>query len=164
MELLPLYDASMRNAAALVEQAELLLSHRHHARAFALAFTAYEEIGKAQLIADFFNDVVSEKEFEAAFQDHRLKAAYVSRVVALSLENLQDATIEYDRTKVADLFLKRTQALYVDRGDGMSPIIPSETIDVTLAEKAISRVKEEIHSIQFAEYLNGRIGSKGLFK
>src|SRR5437773_11997288 len=78
--LLRLYRACLRNAGALLVEAKLLLAHRHYARAYALAFTAYEEIGKSQVVADFFEDVASKKELDDAFRAHNPKVAYVRRM------------------------------------------------------------------------------------
>jgi AbiV family abortive infection protein len=46
----------MKNARELIQESKILLNHGHHARAFCLAFTAYEEIGKGQVVADYIMD------------------------------------------------------------------------------------------------------------
>ena len=53
--LLQLYDACLKNATALLAEADLLFTNGHHARAFALAHTGWEETGKSQIVADFLN-------------------------------------------------------------------------------------------------------------
>ena len=76
MSLCKLYSACMQNATDLLAEAELLFDHDHLSRAFALAYTGWEEVGKAQLVGDYSSQMVAEEEFEAAFRDHHLKAAY----------------------------------------------------------------------------------------
>jgi len=44
-----------------------------YARAYALAFTALEEISKSQMAADVFTGFIDEEEFWAVFRDHRKK-------------------------------------------------------------------------------------------
>lgn len=162
-ELLPLYSACMKNANQLTQEAQLLLDHGHHARAFCLAFTAYEEIGKAQVVADFINDCVSTEEFDAAFRSHTLKSAYVGRHVSISRHG-RDATLVYDEATSRDLIATRMDSLYVGRHSNGQPRPPQDTVDSDCAQKMIEAAVEEIHSIEHAEWLNQRIGSKGLFK
>ena len=79
--LLRLYDACISNAEDLLTEAETLFERQHYARAYALAYTSLEEIGKAHIVADFWTGVVSEEEFYEAFRNHKLKAAYIQRLV-----------------------------------------------------------------------------------
>lgn len=55
-ELLGIYNSCLENAEELIEEAELLFTHGHFPRAYALGFTAYEELGKSQIVADLFTD------------------------------------------------------------------------------------------------------------
>ena len=66
MFLLELYDACLRNAAELLAKAKLLLNHDHAARAFALAYTGWEEVGKAQLVGDYANEMVADERFRGS--------------------------------------------------------------------------------------------------
>jgi AbiV family abortive infection protein len=148
----------------LVDEAELLLAHDAAARAFALAFTALEEIGKSQLVADFFNDQVSEAEVAAAFRSHHIKLAYLDRRVRIDGKLGSDATIEYDTAALNPLATRRHDALYVNHGAAFKPQEPSALIDPGEARDLIDTAIRELHAIEHAEELNGRIGSKGLFK
>jgi AbiV family abortive infection protein len=159
MSLLDLYEACLANAAALVDEADLLLSNGHTARAYALGFTAYEEVGKSQIVADRFEDVVSEKEFVEAFHIHGPKAAYVGRHV-----RLPDGTVEYDPAKMKTHFEARNNALYVGRDSANRPLAPAQAVSRADAESVIRAVRKELDYIRFAEHVNGRIGTKGLFK
>ncbi len=162
--LLRLYYACLENARVLLEEAELLLKPGSAARAFALAFTAYEEIGKSQVVADFYNDQVAESEFASAFRLHHLKLAYLERVVRLSAGTLLEGTIEYDVRKLNPLTGRRNDALYVNYVNGFEPRSPADAITRDQAQEMIDAGYEELESIARAEELNGRIGSKGLFK
>lgn len=159
--LLKLYAACLSNAQELVNEAELLLENGHIARAYALGFTAYEEIGKSQIVADRVDDIVSEAEFEEAFRSHTLKAAYVARHISLGTEG---ATVVYDRNAVKAYYQARIAALYVSLGPDNKPETPSAKISREQAEGVIDTVKSELDSIVNAEWLNQRIGTKGLFK
>lgn len=93
-----LYSACLKNASELLEESRLLLSHGYHARAYFLAHTAMEELGKSQVVADFSNDQVAMSEFQAAFQDHSFKVAYMNRHVEIP-RNWEDDDwlITYDK-------------------------------------------------------------------
>jgi AbiV family abortive infection protein len=66
---------------SFLEEAQILLSNGRAPRAYMLAFTALEELGKSELVADYFNDAVAESEFKEAFRDHKLKLRYLQRAV-----------------------------------------------------------------------------------
>ena len=164
--LLRLYAACVANAEALLDDARLLLNNGRSARAFALAFTAYEEIGKSQVVADAYYGIVSPSELKDAFRKHDLKAAYVGRTVRLEQPSgtAAEATIEYDAVDARQLFEARQCSLYVDFGPDYSPAIPVDSIDRDRAEQMIETVARELEAVAWAEMLNGRIGTKGLFK
>jgi hypothetical protein len=71
------------NAIALLQEAQLLSSKGRHARAFALACTALEEIGKSQYAADVYTGFVPPDDFEKFIRKHEFKSAYPSRFVEL---------------------------------------------------------------------------------
>jgi AbiV family abortive infection protein len=52
-----------------------LFDREKYARAYALAFTALEEISKSQLAADVFTGLITDEEFQECFRDHRKKIA-----------------------------------------------------------------------------------------
>lgn len=157
--LLALYSACITNAEDLLEEAELLLSKGHAARALALAYTSLEEVGKTHLVADYVTDVVSLSEFRRAFSDHNLKAAYFRRWATLP-----DGIIEYDTEGAKTGFLERNAALYVGLGPEFTAETPSQAITPEYAEEVIRSVQVLLHEMASAEWMNGRIGSRGLFK
>ncbi len=160
----------MENAVELKEEAELLLLNRHYARAVALAITAREELGKAQIIADRLDGCVSRSEFERAFRRHDLKAAYVSRRIDLQIgpatgdsKGVASGTITYDLQLGQQLFALRSNSLYVG-WDGSKPLTPSETVTPELAEQAVASVKSSIEHELTMQYLTERIGTRSQFK
>ena len=164
--LLRLYEACIENAEALVDDARLLAQNGRFARAFALAFTVYEEVGKSQIVANAYYGLVAVSELTGAFRRHDLKVAYVDRVVRLEPASAsgQDATIEYEPIEAQALFQARMRSLYVDFGMDYAPAMPGDAISQGQAEYMIEVVVRELEAIAWAETLNGRIGTKGLFK
>lgn len=163
-ELLTLYSACMSNAYCLRDEARLLQEHGHNSRAFFLALTAFEEIGKAQIVADFFSNYVSEGEFQEAFRKHRIKLKYNSRSVSITTKPSYSVELEYEQTDTSSLERARGASLYVEYAKDMTPLLPKEQITAENAEAMLERLDQEINAIQHAEWLNQRVGSAGLFK
>ena len=168
--LLVLYHACARNANDLLAEAHILREKRRFARAAFLALTAFEEMGKAQLVADYAMGCVALAEFKKAFADHRLKSSYMMRGVAIKVGDLpnggyrvEDSTIVYDPRQATYQIQMREKALYVSFEQGYKAIEPS-TIGEDELDDILERVEEHFQAIEHAEWLNGRIGSKGLFK
>ena|SRR2546426_8289566 len=163
--LLKLYAACLHNAEQLCDDAELLFEARHFPRAYALAFTALEEIAKAHAIADYFTGVLSHSEFTNAFHKHRMKAAYLDRVVTIECLPSAVATVEYDERAVESQVISRMRAFYVDFGVNYAPMTPCDAIDSDMAGRAIERARALLHEIIVNdEYFGHQIGTKGLWK
>ena len=163
--ILPLYHACEENAVELLEEAEILFAKKRYARAFFLAFTALEEIGKSQLVADYLTDCISEEEFQDAFRKHAIKVSYLYRYILVPDEiGQEEARIEYDKEESKDNIRRRMESLYVSLTDNHKVSKPKDNIDRNTAMEMIDEVKEHLSSIINAEWLNQRIGSKGLFK
>jgi AbiV family abortive infection protein len=162
--LLQLYDACLKNATALLAEADLLFTNGHHDRAFALAHTGWEETGKSQIVADFLNRMVSEEEFEAAFKDHKLKSAYSWRTFVLNPANVSDSTIEYDRNKADTALQKRHASLYVEKQKDFSPVVPESQVSTEEAYAVIEALRKELRNIRFYDAVNERVGSESFLK
>jgi AbiV family abortive infection protein len=145
------------NAVDLISDAEILCQVGKFARSFALAIIAWEELGKSQIAADYYSELLSDKEYKAAFKEHRMKTSYLNRAGAINGKEF--LTVAYNTTLGHRLEEARQTALYAS---GKS--VPREAIDQENAKEIIDRVNEHIHYIRFAEEFNGRIGSKALFK
>jgi AbiV family abortive infection protein len=70
---LKLHQIAHNNAVQLVGEAEILFKAGRYCRAYALAFTALEEISKSQLAADVFTGLIPEQEFQTQYRDHKAK-------------------------------------------------------------------------------------------
>ena len=163
--ILPLYHACKENAVALLDEAEILFDQKRYARAFFLAFTALEEVGKSQLVADYLTDCISEEEFRDAFKRHDLKVAYLYRCVFVPDKiGQKEAKIEYNMEDSKDEIRLRMNSLYVSLTDNHELSKPEDKVDRKSAMEMIEEVKEHLNSILNAEWLNQRLGSKGLFK
>lgn len=154
-----LYDACLHNSKALIEEAELLFKHDHFARAFSLGITAYEELGKSQIVADYFNDMTSLIEFNDAFKKHDIKSAYNARKFDLNI-----STITYDVKKSKGLLKCRNDSLYVNYNDDFEPQEPINIINSEDAAKVIKAARKELEDIIKMAAITERIGSKSFMK
>lgn len=161
---LRLYDACLKNADQLLDEAEILSKNSHHARALALALFAYEEIGKSQVVADYFNNMVSKKEFEEAFSSHEIKSAYNARQFHIVNTNPFEASIVYERTKAKEYSQYRMASLYVDYSENYEPQLPCEHITFEDASSAITACRKKINYIRTMAAATERIGSKSFTK
>jgi len=155
-----LYRACLSTAWGLLDEAQMLTEKQSYARAYALAFTATEEIGKALVVADYVYDLVSEQEFQDAFKKHEIKLAYLESVFSAA-----NGEPERDAVMLRQNFLQRMSALYVGKSDDGSPEKPQQCVSRDSALQMIAKVQEYLTSILSAEWLNSpRIGSKALLK
>jgi len=162
--LLDLHHACLRNADDLLEEAELLLSHGKAPRAFMLAFTALEELGKSQLVADYFNDMVAKAEFDEAFRDHRLKLKYLQRVVDAPSTTGGAWTIEYENELPLPEPQRRMDSLYVHYKERFEPVMPAKKISKEDASTLIREVREAIDETRELSYFTERFGTKAFTK
>jgi AbiV family abortive infection protein len=70
---LRLYRAAFNNAGRLVDDAETLYAAKRFPTAYALAFTALEEIAKSQVAADVFTGLITEEQFNRYYLSHAKK-------------------------------------------------------------------------------------------
>lgn len=151
-----MYANCRRNAIDLLNEARLLYQNERYARAVAIGITAWEELGKSQIAADYYTGVVSEGTYKAAFKDHRLKTSYLARMAIIDGTNEFKVGLNLDvGHRLEDV---RQKALYVSQSS--SPEIFSKDD----AEFVLERVWSHLQYIEHAEELNERIGSRGLFK
>jgi len=166
MKLGELYEACMANSGRLLEAAKVLGKNGYYAQAFFLALTAWEEIGKAQVVADYSEDCVSREEFDKAFHEHSLKHAYLSRKVELTTSGntVTDATITYDVKRGKELAKWREHALYVSLGQDFDSFSPDAQISDKQCQNIIFEVEGYTQYLRHMEYITERIGIKSLTK
>lgn len=169
---LEIYKEAHNNAVDLLKEAELLFNHKHFARAYALAFTALEEISKSQFAADVFTGLSSDEEFKKFYKNHRQK---IDRVAWAHLDaNEYPHNLKWvgpDRDDVerinpqAPLFQKRQGSLYVEVGDKDRLLKPSKQISAKDAEEIMQIVEVALQRIwEVTEYHGHQIGTKGFMK
>ena len=160
---LNLYNASLKNARELLRESEILFEKEKYARAYALAFTALEEISKSQLAADVFTGLIAEEDFKKAYRDHREK---IDRMV-WATEDAKEylAMPEEDYLDVQEVsFANRQSAMYVGF-DGGKAISPSDVIGREQARSIIHTVAVALQRIfEVTEYMGHQIGTKGFMK
>jgi len=162
-DFLTIYSSAHRNACQLLSEAEILFEHRGFARAFALAFTALEEISKSQLAADVFAGFIEVSEFQALFRHHKEKIARMDWVYEDEPTCYWDFD-ELGRIRGKPSFADRNDALYVDV-DGKRVRRPEDVIQEEQAKGMISAVRLALERIWVTtEFWGHQIGTKGLLK
>lgn len=159
-QLLKTYRACIRNAVDLLADAELLLERGSYPRAYALAFTALEEIVKSQLAADLFTGIIDRAEFDRAFRDHRRK---IERSI-WATDWAYGAFRELPEDAVLPSFAKRMATLYVDVDDELGPLRPPDSVSEYEARELIRTSHAGLDKIQQWEWMGEQIGTKGFMK
>lgn len=118
VELLEQYrDAALSNAQALLEEAALLLSHGHFARAYFLAASSIEESGKAvqafEGLGRNLNDPAVAHRLKRQFEDHSLKVTAAFSPWIQATPNIRDEIMTFVRMMV-DLKFGREASMYTD--------------------------------------------------
>jgi AbiV family abortive infection protein len=118
-QLLELVHALLENARSLASDARLLSENGRHARCFALAALAGEELGKIEYCLDrlFGAPTLTDKEFRRSWQSHSEKltglvayqAAFVEEAISVDVPALRERTQSVGRRKM--------EAIYVDYND-----------------------------------------------
>jgi AbiV family abortive infection protein len=162
-EFLALYNASLQNASQLQAEAEVLFDKEKYARAYALAFTALEEISKSQLAADVFTGLITVDEFNECFRDHRKKIERMAWATDDAKHYL--AMPEEDYIEVQEVtFASRQSAMYVGFKNGKA-VSPSDVIERETARSIIHTTQTAIQRIiEMTEYWGHQIGTKGFMK
>lgn len=170
---LEIYKAAHNNAADLLKEAELLFDHKYFTRAYALAFTALEEISKSQFAADVFTGLQKEEEFDKFYRDHRKK---IGRVAWAHLDaNSYPHNLKWVGPDIDDVeqinpqephFYKRQDALYIGIDFKNQKIVkPNNKISEADAKEMIRIVEVALWRIwEVSEYYGEQIGTKGFMK
>lgn len=162
-EFLELYRVAHNNAVDLLSEAELLFQNKKYARAYALAFTALEEISKSQLAADVFTGLIEENEFWNHFRNHRKK---IDRM-AWATEDAQHF-LDYEEGEYLNVgtptFDNRMNALYT-QFDGKTAQSPAKAITAEDAQSIVHTVRVALDRIiEMTEFWGHQVGTKGFMK
>lgn len=144
-ELLEAYqNAALKNASELMEEAKLLLSNKHYARAYFLALSSIEETGKAHLAFDakgrnFSNGGVCEI-IKQKFENHsnKITSAFICWLNSTKLSEAEEF-IKSATKLMIDLKYGREKSMYIDvKENDQSISIPSEMVRPIAAENCVS--------------------------
>lgn len=155
---LSVFRRSKSNSRSLLEEARILSERGYYSRAVALAIMSYEELGKSQIAADFYTGILPEPFYRRAFYKHE-KTSYTSRHAALGDHEKVKHGFYIDNDVAKALETIRQQAIYVDESNDPLGVHSAEDADAV-----IEKVMQHHEAIEHAEFVNGRIGSKALFK
>jgi len=155
---LTVFHRSKSNSESLLEEARILRERGYYSRAVALAITSYEELGKSQIAADFYTGLLPKSFYLRAFYKHE-KTSYTSRHAAIGDHENVKHGFYIDNEVANNLERIRQQAIYVDETNDPLCLYGLEDADII-----IEKVEQHHQAINYAEDLNGRIGSKALFK
>jgi AbiV family abortive infection protein len=171
---LKIYNAGNKNATDLLKAAEVLCAKGHFPQAYALAFTALEEISKSQFAADVFTRLQTEEKFKKFYRNHIEKITGVGwahhdansyphkyKWVGPDMDDVEEMNPD------KPLFKKRQDALYVDIDFSAETISqPGQLVSekdardiIHIGEVALERIGEitgELGGMQ--------IGTKGFMK
>ena len=110
-------DGALANAQALLEEAALLLAHRHYARAYFLAASSVEEAGKAvqafEGLGRNLSDSAVSNRLKLQFEDHSLKVTAAFSPWIQASPNVRAEIMDFVRIMV-DLKFGREASMYTD--------------------------------------------------
>lgn len=144
--------AALANATELLEEAQLLLSNKHYARAYFLALAAIEETGKAYLAFDAsgrnLKDAGVCKKVKEKFEDHSSKITYAF-VAWLSFSVSPEEAIKISVDLMIQLKHGREKSMYIDVKEcGTSLSIPREVVRPIAATDCVRLATNCLHHTQ----------------
>jgi AbiV family abortive infection protein len=161
-EFFDLYHAAHENAVDLLEEADILFEAGKFARAYALAFTALEEISKSQLAADVSTGLITNEEFQEHYRDHRKKIGRMAWATEDAKRYLDAPEGDYVPVE-KPTFANRNDAMYVNI-KGKVVVSPSDVISSDAARGIIHTGKVAIQRIWEVTEMGHQVGTKGFMK
>lgn len=159
--LVDLVHALLANARGLAADARLLNGHGRHARSYALAALAGEELGKVEVCLDWLLGAPtrSEKQFRRAWQNHAEKLASLTAYGAAFIDDPGTVRLDNLKDQVHEIASRKMAAFYVDFDDAgittPASITEAEATDLLVrveaavehATKALGRVTSEVVAV-----------------
>jgi AbiV family abortive infection protein len=145
-----------KNITDLQEEAKILFDKSKFARSFFLTIAAIEELGKYQIAADYYEELITQAEFKEWFKKHENKTSYLARQMIID-KNHRTKTI-YNPKMGKEIEQLRQLALYAGEE------LPNNIITKKHAQSVIKILEKRLDEIKSAELFNQRLGSKALFK
>lgn len=147
-ELLKEYNsAALKNAESLYQEAYLLLSERHYARAYFLAVASLEETGKAALAFNALGrklaDSAVQSRLNEEFQDHgaKISAAFLAMFKGLSQTELRE-NFQYIIDLQVSLKFGREPSMYIGINKTGSLHIPNNVVRPQAAADCVRLAKD----------------------
>lgn len=114
--LVRLVSSLLQNARDLSSDARLLHENGRHARSYALAALAGEEVGKIELCLDLLlgAPVLTEKEFRRGWSDHSGKLVSVIAYRAAFIDDPSSIALDSLRAEPEHIARRKMDAIYVD--------------------------------------------------
>jgi AbiV family abortive infection protein len=166
-ELLSQYrDAALANAESLLQEADLLLENGHQARAYFLAVSCIEEVGKAvqayEALGKNLKDSAIQQRLKLLFEDHSQKITYAFMPwLNATKKDLRDRVMEFTEIMV-DIQFGREAAMYTDINADRAAVITPEmqvrqkaAIDCTRLARAVLK-----HARPYAEQAQPKIATR----
>lgn len=139
-------DAALKNAAALIEEASLLLAHKHFARAYFLSVAAVEESGKAVQAFDGIGrnlkDSAVSRRLKLQFDNHSQKITSAFLPWLLAAPNLREEMMSFVNIMV-DVKHGREPSMYTDiQQDGSRVVTPETVVRSSVADNCVCLAKQ----------------------
>ena len=157
--LLTYRDAALVNAQALLDEAALLLSHGHHARAYFLSVSSIEEAGKAvqafEGLGRNLKDPAVSQRLKLHFEDHSQKVTFAFSPWLQATANLREEVMDFVNMML-DLKFGREASMYTDINAERATVTTPQmqvgkkisTNCVRLAGTVLSHVKPYVQQVQ----------------
>lgn len=146
------HDNALQNAMELLNEAQLLLTHKHYARAYYLACLSMEESGKAYIAwtaqgRNLDNQGIH-KTLKDRFELHPSKIMCAFYCWALVSSDLT-AAITHMTDLQTNLINGREKSMYVDIKDDNTIMLPSKTIRPVAARDCVEVAKNCLHATKY---------------
>ena len=146
-ELLHMARHAIANAAALLQDAELLLSHQRWPRAHALAVLALEEVGKAGICLGALGYQEDQaQDFWLEFRDHKTKLHFAGAALQVLFGSEDQvealvAVVAAAEAEAASEHAQKLRGLYVDLDRQTGEVLRPDAIDEGAAAQTVERVE-----------------------
>jgi len=159
-----IFVAAHNNAVRLLGSAEKLCEVGDYPSAYALAYTAFEEVIKSQRAADVYTGFAEESDLRKIFSDHKEKQHWGEWIVADATAGLhdEDGNLIFIDPKIVS-FKNRNRGLYVDFENG-KVVEPKVAIARDMVDAMVRTVWGAIDQIMAKDFMGEQIGTKGFMK
>ncbi|SIR72671.1 AbiV family abortive infection protein [Pseudacidovorax sp. RU35E] len=142
-------DASLSNSQILLDEAELLLAHRHFARAYFLAVSSVEEAGKAvqayEGLGKNLQDPAVTQRLKLQFEDHSQKITSAFSPWLQATQEIREQFMDFIKLMV-DIQFGREASMYTDiHAEKAIVTTPQKQIREKAASDCVRLAKRVLH-------------------